>query len=267
MSQPVVSAAELATGITVPFVEQGDPRGTHVLLIHPWVEAMGCFDRLRPLLPSALHVIAVDQRGHGNASKPPEGYSLGSLAADVVAFLDALDLPSAVLVGSSSGGYVAQQVAATAGDRVAGLVLLGAPHNLHRHMPFEAEVNRLTDPLDPAWVADSLTWFPGLQNVPDWFLADRVRDGLAAPAHVWRNGLQGLVEAKPPTESGAITAPTLILWGECDDLLGRAQGAALAAAIPGSRLVIYEQTGHLVLWERPERVASDIARFVSDLKA
>ena len=263
----MVGAAELATGITMPFVEQGDPRGTPVVLIHAWVEAMGCFDRLRPLLPSALHVIAMDQRGHGGASKPADGYSLASLAADIVAFLDALDLPAAVLVGSSSGGYVAQQVAATAGDRVAGLVLVGAPHNLHRHMPFVDEVDRLTDPLDPAWVADSLTWFPGLQDVPDWFLSDRVRDGLAAPAHVWRNALHGLVEATPPTESGAITAPTLILWGERDDLLGRAQGDALAAAIPGSRLVIYEQTGHLVLWERPERVAADIVRFVNGVDA
>ena len=170
----------------MPFVEKGDPQETQILLIHAWGEAMGCFDRLRPLLPSALPVIAVDQRGHGNASKPAGGYSLTTLAADIVAFLDALDLPSAVLVGSSSGGYVAQQVAATAGDRVAGLVLVGAPHNLHRHPPFEEEVNRLTDPLNPAWVAESLTWFPGLQDVPDWFLADRVRDGLAAPAHVWR---------------------------------------------------------------------------------
>lgn len=53
--------------------------------------------------------------------------------------------------------------------------------------------------------------------------------------------------------------------GACDDVLTRAQQESLAAAVPGSRLVVHEDTGHLVLWERPERVAADLVAFLDDL--
>lgn len=56
------------------------------------------------------------------------------------------------------------------------------------------------------------------------------------------------------------------MWGACDELLTREQQQALTAAIPASRLVVYEDTGHLVLWEQPERVASDLTAFVESLR-
>ena len=57
------------------------------------------------------------------------------------------------------------------------------------------------------------------------------------------------------------TAPTLVIHGGNDDLLGRDAGAELAAAIPSSALLVYPDSGHLVLWEEPERLAADIADF------
>ncbi len=60
--------------------------------------------------------------------------------------------------------------------------------------------------------------------------------------------LTGLITALPPTSTGTISAPTLIIWGDRDDLLSGEEERQLAAAIPGSRLVVYQDTGHLVLW-------------------
>ncbi len=77
--------------------------------------------------------------------------------------------------------------------------------------------------------------------------------------------LTGLCSAVPPTESGTITAPTLIIWGGRDELLPREDEESLAAAIADSRLIVYDNTGHLVLWEQPERVASDLTEFVDGL--
>lgn len=262
----VVRGVRVATGVKLPYVEQGDPSGTAVLLLHPWGESLRCFDRLIPLLPPSLHVLAMDQRGHGDADKPAGGYGLASLAADVQGFMDAVGLASVVLVGSSSGGYVAQQVAVDDPSRVAGLVLVGSPRSLHGRRPaFADEVERLTDPVDPTWVRESLTWFPRFHDVPDWYVEDRVQDGLRILAHVWRDTLTGLITAPAPTEHGTITAPTLIIWGDRDDLLPGQDQRALAGAIPGSHLVVYENTGHLVLWEQPARVASDLTRFAMNL--
>jgi pimeloyl-ACP methyl ester carboxylesterase len=258
----VRAQVRLATGVTLRYSVRGT--GAPVVLLHPWTESLGCFDRLLPLLPATIRAFAVDQRGHGGADKPATGYALADYAADVVAFLDAMELPAAVLLGSSSGGYVAQRVAVDHPDRVAALMLVGAPRSLYGRPAFADEVDRLTDPVDPEWVRASLSWFPLEHPVPDWYLADRVTDGARTPARVWQQALAGLTEAPPPTETGTITAPTLIIWGGRDTLLPRADADLLAAAIPGARLLIYEDTGHLVLWERPDRVAADLITLLPD---
>jgi rifampin ADP-ribosylating transferase len=213
-----------------------------------------------------VRATALDQRGHGDADRPRAGYSVAEFADDVVAFMDAVGLTSAVLLGSSSGGYVAQQVAVSHPHRVAGLVLVGSPRSLQGRPAFADEVERLTDPIDAVWVRESLTWFPRFHEVPEWYIDDRVRDGAYIPAHVWRETFDGLCSAAPPTDTATITCPALIVCGERDDLLGREQEEALADAIPGSHLVVYENTGHLVLWEQPERVARDLTTFVESLE-
>jgi rifampin ADP-ribosylating transferase len=261
----ITRRVHLATGVTVPYIEQGDPEAAAVLLLHAWVESSACFDRLLHQVPTPLHVFAMNQRGHGDADKPADGYALVNFADDIEAFMDVVGLQSAVLLGSSSGGYVAQQVAIQVPYRVDGLVLVGAPRSLQGRPAFADEVDRLTDPVDPTWVEESLTWFPRYQPVPGWYIEDRIRDGVRVPAHVWMAGLAGLTTAVPPSESATITAPTLIIWGERDELLPPQDRYLLAAAIPGSRLVVYENTGHLVLWEQPERVATDLADFVARL--
>lgn len=257
--------ATLRTGVRVPYLAQGDEHGRSVILLHAWGESMGVFDRLRPLLPHSLRVFAFDQRGQGDADKPDAGYGLDDLAADVVAFMDEIALDSVVLIGSSSGGYVAQRVAVDHPKRVSGLVLVGSPRTLQRRPSFATDVENLTDPIDPEWVRDSMKWFQLASELPSWFFDDRVRDGVRMPARAWIGILRGLMAADPPTGSGTVHAPTLILWGARDELLPHAEQVALAAAIPGSRLMIHEAAAHLLLWEQPEWVAHASGEFVREL--
>jgi rifampin ADP-ribosylating transferase len=171
-------------------------------------------------------------------------------------------VPRAAVVGSSSGGYVAQQLAAAHPERVTALVLVGSPLSLQGRPAFADEVDALADPLDEAWVRDSLAWFPRVHDVPASFIEGRVRDGLRMPAHAWKAILNGLCDATPPTEGGSIQAPTLILWGGQDNLLPRADQETLAARIPGAVLKVYPDVAHLVLWECPDRVSEDINAFL-----
>ena len=265
--QPRARRIALATGVSVPYVSAGPAAAAPVVLLHAWGESRRSFDRLLPLLPRTIHAVAMDLRGHGDADKPAAGYTLAEVAADVAAFMDAAGVPSAVLLGSSSGGYVAQQVAVTSPHRVTGLVLVGSPRSLQGRPPFADEIDQLTDPVDAAWVRKTLTWFPRFRQVPQWYIDGRVQDGVRMPSHVWREALAGLVSARPPTDVATITAPTLIVWGARDELLTSEHQQSLAAAIPASRLIVYEDTGHLVLWEQPERVASDLTAFVASLRA
>ncbi|OFI37283.1 alpha/beta hydrolase [Arthrobacter sp. SW1] len=261
--EPEVRSVRLRTGITVPYLLRKAPVTVPpLLLLHPWGESRRTFDRLLPLLPPSCAVIAPDLRGQGGADKPDGGYSLAQMADDAAALLEALGVARACVLGSSSGGYLAQQLAVDHPELVASLVLVGAPLSLQARPAFADEVERLEDPVEEGWVRDSLSWFQLLHTVPAWYIEDRVQDGVAMPARAWKGILNGLCEATPPTEQGPITAPTLILWGAHDALLPRRHQETLAARIPEAQLKVYEGTGHLVLWECPERVAADVAEFL-----
>ncbi|TVU62368.1 alpha/beta hydrolase [Paenarthrobacter nitroguajacolicus] len=262
-----VRTVSLATGITVPCFVQGhleemvDDGGTPLLLLHAWSESWRSFERLIASLPDVV-VVAPDLRGHGGADKPLDGYSLVEVAQDVAALIEALGISRVHVLGSSSGGYVAQQLAVLRPELVESLIMVGSPLSLHGKPPFADDVESLTDPVSEDWVRNSLSWYRLLHTVPAWYIDDRVRDGLAMPASVWKSSLRGYYEAVPPTEAGTISAPTLILWGVHDHLVPRHHQETLAGRIPGSRLKVHEETGHLVLWECPERVAGDVRGFL-----
>ncbi|MGO4247982.1 alpha/beta fold hydrolase [Paenarthrobacter sp. RAF54_2] len=262
-----VRTIALRTGINVPCFVQGhldepnDDDAAPLVLVHAWGESWRSFERLIASLPS-LTLVAPDLRGHGGADKPEDGYSLTAVVEDVLAMFDALGIARAHVLGSSSGGYVAQQLAVTHPELVASLVLVGSPLSLRGKPPFADEVEALADPISEDWVRDSLSWYRLLHAVPAEYIEDRVRDGLAMPAAVWKASLRGYYEAVPPTEAGTISAPTLILWGAHDHIVPRHHQKTLASRIPGAQLKIYEKTGHLVLWECPERVAEDVEAFL-----
>jgi pimeloyl-ACP methyl ester carboxylesterase len=258
-----VSWARLATGVRVPYGEQGDADGVPVVFLHPYADSHRFFELTLPHLPAGIHAYLPTQRGHGDADKPPSGYSLDGLSGDVAAFLDAVGVRRAVVVGHSSGGYVAQRFALDHRDRVLGLVLVGAPRSLHgRRAPFADAVEVMQDPVDPDLVRQVLEAFPLIRPVPAAFVDAMIAESAKVPAAVWRTALAELTAAAPPTETATITVPTLILWGESDEFL-RTEQEALAAAIPGSRLIGYPDTGHLIVWERPQQVAADIAAFTT----
>jgi rifampin ADP-ribosylating transferase len=265
--EQLLTSARLPDGTFLPYVEQGDRSGVPVVMLHAVAESWRSWSRLLPHLPRDVHAIALTQRGHGEADKPAEGYRLPQAADDVVAFLDALGIGAAVVAGTSSGGLVAQQVAVDHPRRVLGLALVGSPRTLRgaRAPGWVSDVAALADPVSPEFARESVDSFPVGRALPRDFVEQMVEDGARTPARVWRAVMQGLLEAPPPTETGTVSAPTLVLWGDQDGVLPREEQDRLVAAIPGARLVVYEGTGHLVLWEEPERVASDLVGLVRSL--
>lgn len=254
----------LSTGVTLAVRESG--WGVPVVLMHAWAETHRTFDLLRPLLPPGLRVVVPDLRGGGDSDKPADGYGLDDAARDVVGLLDALTLADAWLVGTSSGGYVAQEVAATAPDRVRGLALLGAPCDLR--LPTARALLERIAALHPTLTREEASTLnasvPLHAAVSDDFLRAQADATATIPRAVLLAGLEGLVSATPPLERAAVPAPTLILAGADDDVLPPEQTRVLARRIPRSRLVTYPDTGHLVLWERPGPVAAELAAFLRD---
>lgn len=79
---------------------------------------------------ASVRAFAVTQRGHGDADRPEAGYRPEDFAADVAAFMDALALEAAVVVGHSGAGFSAQRFALDHPSRALGLVLIATPYSL-----------------------------------------------------------------------------------------------------------------------------------------
>jgi non-heme chloroperoxidase len=250
----------LSTGVTLEFVEQGHRSGAQVMLLHAYLDSWRSFERVFPHLPNTVHALAPSQRGHGDSDRPPGGYGAAGLVADAAAFMDAVEVDAAVLVGSSSAADTARRFAVEHPARTLGLVLVGAFHAFPGDAPAVREMRRqigeLTDPVEPEFVRDFVEGTAG-DAVPRDHLETMVAESSKVPAHVWREMLEGLLDAPPA--SGPIDVPTLILWGDADPICARDEQEALLASIPSAELRTYHGVGHLVHWEQPERVASDIA--------
>ena len=83
----------------------------------------------------------------------------------------------------------------------------------------------------------------------------------------FRAAWNGVVLRDFSADLPAISAPALMVWGELDAFVPRAQQDALLAAIPGSRLIVHEGAGHAFHWEDPERFAGELAAFAEVIDA
>ncbi|MFI1444805.1 alpha/beta fold hydrolase [Streptomyces fructofermentans] len=265
MSTIAVKAARLGSGLLLPYAEAGYPEGAPVVFLHGLGDSWWTFEPLLRQLPAAVHGYAPTQRGHGDAERPADGYLPEDFARDLVAFLDAVDVGRAVLVGASSGGVVARMVAGSHPDRVAGLVLAGAPAAL-ADKPGAAALRRRVDGLKdpvPRAFAEELLDELAARPLGRGLVATLTAESLKVPARVWRETLRGLMETDLPATLRGILVPTLVLWGDADTLLPRTDQQRILDAIPGSELIVYEGAGHLLYVEEPERVVQDVVAFAS----
>jgi pimeloyl-ACP methyl ester carboxylesterase len=264
----MIHSAALPTQVTLPYVEQGNPAGVPVLLLHGITDSWRSFEGVLPYLPTSLHAFALSQRGHGDATRPVTGYAPQDFAADLAAFMDTLLLGPAVIVGHSMGSCIAQRFALDYPDRTLGLVLMGSCTTVRGNPTtlefWDTVVSRLADPIDPGCVLE-FQRSTLAQVVPQTLLDTVVQESLKVPARVWRAAFAALLETDFSRELAAITAPTLIVWGDQDSFFPRREQKALAAAIADAQLLTYAGAGHGLHWEEPARFAADLTAFIARL--
>jgi pimeloyl-ACP methyl ester carboxylesterase len=264
------ATTRLATGLQVHYAEQGDREREAIVFLHAYVDSWFSYSRVLPLLSPSYHAFAPDQRGHGDSDKPRCCYMADDYAADVDAFMGAVGIEKATLVGDSSGGLIVQRVALDYPHRASRLVLIGSPTTLVNNeavREFGKEIVALEDPISPEFVREFV--LGTLHHpVPEEFLAGAISESLKVPARVWRDYYEGVVLTVDDTARlGKIEASTLILWGEQDAILPREEQDWRAAAIPNATLRVYPETGHLAHWVRPEWVVRDLEAFMKETAA
>jgi non-heme chloroperoxidase len=257
------ATAQLATGPQLHYAAQGD--GEAIVFLHGWPDSWFSFSRLLAFLPQHYRAFALDQRGFGDSERPAAGYGIAGLAADVRAFLDAVGIERATVVGHSFGSFVARRFALDYPERAARLVLIGSAFSVLNPVTRDVQtaLRELPDPVPAAFAREfqaSTAYVP----LPEAFFERIIFESMKLPARLWREVLDNLLAYEDAAQLARIVAPTLIMWGNRDALFARADQERLVAAIPGATLKIYPDTGHCPNWERPESVAADLSAFMAE---
>jgi pimeloyl-ACP methyl ester carboxylesterase len=253
-------SASLANGARLEYVERGDPTGVPVVFLHGYSDSWHSFELNLPYLPTSVRALALTQRGHGDSDRPATGYALSDYVADVEAFLDALGIERAVIVGHSMGTFVALRFAIRHPERTLGLVLLGALASIPDKpvmVELREAVSSFTDPVDLEFIREFQESTVS-RPVPADFLATVIAESQKLPARVWQATCEGWFTEDDEPEFEAIRAPTLLLWGDQDPYGTRADQDLLGERIPDAQLLVYEGIGHALHWQEAARVAADI---------
>ena len=227
--------------------------GSHLRWGDPYLE----------LLERDFALTAYDHRGIGRSGRLEGTFSIADLADDAAALLDRLGLDSAHVLGISMGGMVAQQLALRHPDRLRTLTL-GCTYA-------GGEGSALTDPAVFARLSES--WQSGDRdrilrtgweiNVSSRFAADEEAfaafRAAALELPVSMKVIMAQLHAIAAHDTSAhlrdIAVPTLVIHGDQDQMLGVANGRAIAAKIPNAKLEVLPEVGHLFWVEEPRRSA------------
>lgn len=265
-----VSYAILPGGLKIEFVEQGQRSGTMLLLLHAITDSWRSFEPVLPHFPSAWHVIAMSQRGHGGSDKPAGPYGTRDFAADAVALIRALELPPVVAVGHSMGAANAMRLAIDHPDHVRGVVAAGAFASFGDKPDLQVfvrdQVAPLTDPI-PRELAYHFQRDTLARATAPGLLETMTGESLRAPAHVWRQAFARLMDDDFKDDLPRLAVPTLMVQGSADAFVPAADTEHLLRTLQRAQASVWSGAGHAMHWEEPARFAAEVADFVTTLDA
>ncbi len=264
-------------GFALHYVAWGAPSAPPVILLHGITGHARTWDTLAEALAPQWHVLALDQRGHGDSDAAPDGdYTTGAMADDLGAFADARGARRFTLVGLSMGGRVAMDFASAHPDRVERLVIVDiAPEiNLPGLARIRTMIANAPETIESEeWAVETaMTANPradvgelrhrikhALKRAPDgtltWKYARDVREMMRRgtrrdPVELWER-------------LAHITCPTLLVRGAESDVLSPELAQRVIAALPDGRLVEVAAAGHSVPGDRPAAFVEVVRRFLA----
>jgi 3-oxoadipate enol-lactonase len=231
------------------------PRDAPAVLLAPSLgTTWEMWDREAEELAATYRVVRFDTRGHGRSPVPPGPYTLDGLVGDVLALADSLGIEEFGFVGLSLGGAIGQLLALTAADRLTAMVLactvprFGDPSGwLERaELVRSSGMSVLAEPTKGRWFTQAFR-----DAHPDQ--VDRFIEMITSvDAEGYASCCDALAGFDVRDRLGEITAPTRVVAGSDDPVATVPACGQMAAATPGSNLVVIDEASHIASVAQPE---------------
>lgn len=260
-----------AEGISQYYELLGNPADPPVLMISglaglgaSWGPQIGRF-------AARYHVILPDQRGTGRTTRAADGYTTDQLAADMAALTGHLGLGPVHVVGESTGGAIAQLMALNHPGTVRSLVMSSTFARFDAYTQREFRVRRklLAGP-DRETLYDLYATFlfsprytrEHPEEVQAWI--DRILSRPPGPqdGEIALKRTDMIMAHDTLPKLGAITQPTLVLWGDHDACTPPPLSEEIAAAVPGAQVAVFGDGGHLIELEQEEEYFGVVSSFI-----
>jgi pimeloyl-ACP methyl ester carboxylesterase len=222
-------------------------RGRPVILLHGGMANADYWGHQVPALATHHTVIVMDSRAHGRTTRDlrPLGYDL--MADDVVALMDALDVPNADMVGWSDGAATALDLAMRHPVRVGKIFAFAATTKTTG-----TKYGAITKPTVHAFIRRAAEEYKAYSATPKEFSALVIQ-----LFRMW-SGQPSWTDA----QLAAIATPVLVVGPDHDETIKRAHTESIAAAIPGAELLILPDTSHFAFLQDPERFNAAVLHFL-----
>jgi pimeloyl-ACP methyl ester carboxylesterase len=251
-------------GQNIHYIEAG--QGPAVILLHGLGATKEAWSANFTALASKYHVYALDQLGSGHSDKPLIDYTIATWADFLQGFMQSQNIPKATVVGNSLGGWIATEFAVQHPEKVDKLVLVDAAGLAGKIRGFPADISVDLNPSTiAAWrtLLDSVFYDKTIvtDEVATQLFTNRMRNN---DGYTIERALAGFA-ARPQFEDDklrSIHAPTLVVWGRNDELISVDRAEKFGSGIPGAKVVVFEQCGHVPQIEKAEEFNRTLLEFL-----
>lgn len=247
----------------ITYYEGGPREGRPVILLHGFGgNAQFTWMRLMPALAKRYHVIAPDMLASNFLRLNAKTYSVDLEVEQVLRLMEDLNLPSSDFVGLSVGGWVSLILALEHPEKVSRLILVESA-GLTTEIPELAKLT-LTDRDKARRFFQLLFYSP--PPLPGFVLDQMVRSSTRIKTQ-YEAVFMGMIENSKlrllDERVGEIRQPTLVIHGREDRVIPIAVGERLHQLIPGSQIVILEESGHAPVWDQPAKLEKAMMDFLA----
>jgi len=250
---------------------ESEGNGPHITLLHGWALHGGIWQDIADSLKDNWRVTVIDLPGHGASDMPEGDYNLQTLTAEVA---QVLPQPT-VLIGWSLGGMVAMQLAADYPERITRLILVAStpqftkgkdwPHAMDPQILDVFANNLMQDYHSTVKHFLALQVYGSSDERKTLRQLQRLAFSRGDPhPRALQGGLTILARQNIRQRLSDITCPTLLIYGQHDNLVPRAVGNDLLALLPDAKLDVIHQAGHAPFLSHRQEFLQSITRFLDD---